>query len=72
MEKLSASGHNNPEIDQKRSSFLDDLNVLKLSEEQKIKCEGKISSQERLDLLDGFHNNKTPGNDGISIELFGL
>jgi len=44
MEKLSASGHNNPEIDQKRSSFLDDLNVLKLSEEQKIKCEGKISS----------------------------
>ena len=33
-------------------SFVGDLNVLKLSEEQKIKCEGKISSKECFDLLD--------------------
>ena len=33
-------------------SFLCDLNVLKLSEEQKIKCEGKISSKECFDLVD--------------------
>ena len=47
-----------------------DLNVPKLSEEQKIKCEGTISSKERFDLLDSFHNNKTPGNDGIPIEFY--
>ena len=68
--KLYASGHNVPGIDQKRSSFLGDLNVPKLSEEQKIKCEGKISSKECFDLLDSFHNNKTPGNDGIPIEFY--
>jgi len=56
--------------DQKRSSFLDDLNVPKLSEGQKIKCEGNISSKECFDLLDSFHNNKTPGNDGIPIEFY--
>ena len=69
--KLYASGHNVPGIDQKRSSFLGDLNVPKLSEEQKIKCGGKISSKECFDLLDRFHNNITPGNDGIPIaELY--
>ena len=37
--------------------FLGYLNVLQLSEEQKINCEDKISSKECLDLLDSFHNN---------------
>ena len=67
--KLYASSHNVPGSDQKRSSFLGELNVPKLSEEQKINCEGKISSKECFDLLDSFHNNKTPGNDGIPIEM---
>ena len=67
--KLYASGHNVPGIDKKRSSFLADLNVPKLSEEQKSKCEGKISSKECFDLLDSFHN-KTTGNDGIPIEFY--
>ena len=70
--KLYASGHNVPGIDQKRSSFLGDLNVPKLSQEQIIKCEGKISSKECFDLLDSFHNNKTPGNDGIPNEFYWL
>ena len=58
------------ELIKKRSSFFGDLNVPKLSEEQKINCEGKISSKECFDLLDSFHNNKTPGNDGIPIEFY--
>ena len=62
--------HNVTGIDQTRSSFLDDLNVPRLSEEQKIRCEGKISSKECFDLLDSFHNNKTPGNGGIPIEFY--
>jgi len=53
----------------KTSSILGDLNVLKLSEGQKIKCEGKISSKECFDLLDSFHNNITPENDGIPVEF---
>ena len=68
--KMYASDHNVPGIDRKRCSFLADLNVPKLSEEQKSKCEGKISSKECFDLLDSFHNNKTPRNDGIPIEFY--
>ena len=73
--KLCASGHNVSRTDQERSSFWGDLNVPKLSEEQKIKCEDKISSGECFDLLDSFHNNKTPGNVVFllnSIKSFGL
>ena len=52
------------------SSFLSDLNIPILSEDQKCSCEGKISSKECFNLLDSFHNSKTPGNDGIPIEFY--
>ena len=52
--KLYASGHNVPGSDQKRSSFLGELNVPKLSEEQKINCEGKISSKTHICVNLGF------------------
>ena len=52
------------------NSFLKDLNIPKLSEEQKISCEGKITSEECALLLESFANNKSPGNDGIPIELY--
>ena len=51
------------------SLFLDNLNIPKLSETDKNSCEGKISVSECHKLLDSFQNNKTPGNDGISIEF---
>jgi len=50
--------------------FLKDLLIPKLSEEQKMSCEGKITSEECALLLECFQNNKTPGNDGISIEFY--
>ena len=50
-------------------SFLRDLNIPKLSEEQKLSCEGKITPEEGALLLERFQNNKTPGNDGIQIEF---
>ena len=50
--------------------FLKDLNIPKLSDDQKITCEGKITSEECALLLDSFQNNKTPGNDGIPIEFY--
>ena len=51
------------------STFLNDLNIPTLSEDQKKICEGKVSAEECYRLLDSFDNNKTPGNDGIPIEL---
>ena len=50
--------------------FLDSINIPKLSEIDKNFCEGKISDDECYKLLDGFQNNKTPGNDGIPIEFY--
>ena len=51
-------------------SFLKDILIPKLSEEQKMSCEGKITSEECALLLECFQTNRTPGNDGIPIELF--
>ncbi|KAL9982663.1 hypothetical protein ACROYT_G004734 [Oculina patagonica] len=67
---LYKSGNNDPDIALKRSTFLGDLNIPKLSEEQKRACEGKISLEECSCLLDSFRDNKTPGNDGIPIEFY--
>ena len=50
-------------------SFLRDLNIPKLSEEQKLLCEGKNTPEGCASLLERFQNNKTPGNDGIPIEF---
>ena len=44
-------------------AFLHSLNIPKLSEEQKQSGEGAIS-------LSTFQNNKSPGNDGISVEFY--
>ena len=51
-------------------SFLRDLSIPKLSEEQKMSCEGKITSEEYALLLECFQNNKTPGDNGIPIEFY--
>lgn len=67
---LYKTDNTDPDIDTKRSTFLSELNIPKPSEQQKISCEGKISSEECFRVLDIFHNNKTPGNDGIPIEFY--
>ena len=51
-------------------SFLDDLNIPKLTEEQKQVCEGKILLEERESIIETFSNNKAPGSDGIPIEFY--
>ena len=50
--------------------FLNDLNIPKLSEEQKQTCEGKIILEECELILETFSNNKAPENDGIPIEFY--
>ena len=68
--ELYKSSYRDQNVAQNISSFLSELNIPKLSEEQKRSCEGRISSEECVRLLDSFHNNKTPGNDGIPIEFY--
>ena len=46
------------------------MNIPQLTEEQKLTCEGKISAEECYNILESFQTNKTPGNDGIPIELY--
>ena len=67
---LYKNNNNLSDIELKIDSFLNDLNIPTLSEEQKNSCEGKISSEECFRLLDTFQDNKTPGNDGIPIEFY--
>ena len=33
-------------------------------------CEGKLSVKECFDCLQSFENNKSPGNDGLSVEFY--
>ena len=51
-------------------SFLGDLDIRKLSKEQKLSCEGKITSGECALVLESFSKNKFPGNNGIPIKFY--
>ena len=68
------SSTTDPDLAFKIDSFLNDLNIPALSEDQKKFCEGNISAEECFHLLDtctcSFDNNKTPGNNGIPIEFY--
>lgn len=69
QELYSSKNMNNENLHEIKS-FLKDLNIPKLSEEQKMSCEGEITPEECALILDSFQNNKTPGNDGIPIEFY--
>ena len=44
--------------------------IPKLTSEMKIICEGKLSVKECFDCLQSFENNKSPGNDGLTVEFY--
>lgn len=53
------------------SSFLEDLkDVPILTEELLMVCEGRIEYYECFNVLQSFPKNKTPGNDGLTIEFY--
>ena len=53
------------------SSFLEDLKeVPTLTEELRMVCEGRIEYNECFNVLQSFPKNKTPGNDGLTIEFY--
>ena len=55
----------------KIGSFPGDLNIPKLSEEQRLLCGGEITSGECALVLESFQNNKSSGNDGIPVKFHG-
>ena len=67
---LYTSINKNVDATSKIESFLGDLNIPKLSEEQRLLCEGEITSGECALVLESFQNSKSPGNDGIPIEFY--
>ena len=52
------------------SDFINSNYIPKLSEIEKDQCEGLISIDECKDILKTFKKNKTPGNDGLTIEFY--
>ena len=64
------TSQNDTDNSQSTVSFLSNLDIPLLTEEQKLSCEGIISPDECAALLESFQNNKTPGNDGIPVEFY--
>ena len=53
------------------SSFLSALNeILFFVEEKKNACEGKLGYGECYNALQTFQRNKSPGNDGLTVEFY--
>ena len=51
-------------------SFFSDAVITSLSEELRSVCEGQITYNECFSVLQTFQKNKTPGNDGLTIEFY--
>lgn len=44
--------------------------IPKLSPDMSGLCEGRLSVKECFDCLNSFENNKSPGNDGLTVEFY--
>ena len=52
------------------NSFLKNPDVPKLSQVDAQVCEGKLTVSECFKSLQLFQNNKSPGNDGLTVEFY--
>ena len=50
--------------------FLRYSEIPKLSPEKAATCEGKLTVEECLQSLQSFKENKSPGNDGLTVEFY--
>ena len=50
--------------------FANPSKIPKLNEAMKETCDGQLTYSECFKVLSTFENNKTPGNDGLSIEFY--
>ena len=60
----------NDESVNKNYPFLQRPEMPKLSDEMRSSCEGRLSVKECFDCLQSFQNNKSPGNDGLTVEFY--
>ena len=51
-------------------TYLDNIPLPKLTNEQMLSCEDIISEDEVFESLKFIDNNKSPGNDGLSMEFY--
>ena len=68
--KLYSRQRVNLNSERAESSFLENPNILKLSDELSSLCERKITFQECESILGAYQLGKPPGNDGIAIEFY--
>ena len=64
------SDENLGEVDDQLCPFLDTGQIPRLSPDMQEICEGELSTAECFNILSNFQNNKTPGNDGLTIEFY--
>jgi len=69
-QNLYTSGRNETGNRHAAKSLLNNLNIPKLLDDEKLSCEGKILLKECKLILETFQNNKAPGNDGIPVEFY--
>ena len=51
-------------------TLLDNIKTPKLNQEEKTICDGVLTIEECYGTLKTFNANKTPGNDGLSVEFY--
>ena len=67
-ENSSSSSSSYP--DTLTDTFLTKISVPKLFDDQRGKCEEKLTVSECYNTLKTFQKNKTPGNDGLTVEFY--
>ena len=60
----------NQEVNQNEVAYFMQTNVPSLDHDLKRACDGKVSIEECKKVLGMFGNNKSPGNDGLTIEFY--
>ena len=67
---LYSSKINYADYNELNERFLDDHLINKITEEQKLLCEGNITIDEIKSTLMEMKHDKSPGIDGIPIEVY--
>ncbi|KAL9955771.1 hypothetical protein ACROYT_G037148 [Oculina patagonica] len=61
---------NSEELISENCPFLNSGNIPKLSPAMRELCEGELTFAECFNTLSSFQSNKTPGNDGLTVEFY--
>jgi len=50
--------------------FFDNVDIPKLTDDEKLLCNGELTKSECIDAINGMARNKSPGYDGITVEFY--